>query len=336
MTQRLGLPTLSRASSASSQQQLHASSSSTTVPVLPSPNPASSNAQESHSQEPQMSEVTLMSPNALISVQGSSVNGSPSSLPQNHENPPIPAYSVVDPSLLRPGHLSMAQITPVSPSLPSQLTPTPPSDAQDSNNIDSTPDDPHLQTMDADRLNFLRYNELHGHGGAPVTRAPEAVYLSRHRNGETDADGLSLGSRGYTDIESLPAYGENIPPRYSRRIENSQEEPQTLAMLFFKFGFFFPAFWVFGALMLITPLRSPNPLSPEAIASAWPPNPELVAWVNEHLRTEEDKQAFLEKMQQVEMKWAKRCLLAIILLVAFCAAIGLMIFGVLKGTRQGS
>ncbi|KAF9050425.1 hypothetical protein BJ165DRAFT_1525651 [Panaeolus papilionaceus] len=238
-------------------------------------------------------------------------------------DPPIPAYSAIDPSLPEHHHdISLAEITTV-------LSPSPPSNHDDNPAPTPAPHDtpdPHAPAIDADTLNLLRYNELHGHGGAPVTRAPEAVHLSRHRHRETDADGFSLR----TDIESLPAYGENIPPRYSRRVENSQDEPQTLAMLFFKFGFFFPAFWVFGALMLVTPLRSPNPLSPEALASAWPPNHELVAWVNEHLRTEEDKEAFLMKMQQVEIKWAKRCLLAIVLLIGFSALIGLIIFGVLK------
>jgi hypothetical protein len=81
--------------------------------------------------------------------------------------------------------------------------------------------------------------------------------------------------------------------------------------------------------MLITPLRSPNPLSPLS-SSAWPPNTELITWCNENIRTEADKLAFLAKMQEVEMKWARRCLIALSMVLCFSVAIGATIVGVLK------
>ena len=64
----------------------------------------------------------------------------------------------------------------------------------------------------------------------------------------------------------------------------------------------FPPFWVFGALMLIPPLRSPDRFSPLSGSSAWLSNPEFMAWYSENIRTEEDKIAFLTKMHEVEMK----------------------------------
>lgn len=165
---------------------------------------------------------------------------------------------------------------------------------------------------------LLRYTLTHDRGGVPVSRLPESF--------PTD-DGQSFRSR-----ETLPPYGANDPPIYRRRIVNSEGEPKTLAMLFFKFGFFFPPFWVFGALMLITPLRSPNPLSPLAASSAWPPNTELIAWCNENIHTEADKLAFLARMQEVEMKWARRCLIALSMVICFSVAIAATIVGVLKVT----
>ncbi|KIM45650.1 hypothetical protein M413DRAFT_442300 [Hebeloma cylindrosporum] len=70
---------------------------------------------------------------------------------------------------------------------------------------------------------LLRYTLTHDRGGVPVSRLPESF--------PTD-DGQSFRSR-----ETLPPYGANDPPIYRRRIVNSEGEPKTLAMLFFKFGF---------------------------------------------------------------------------------------------------
>jgi hypothetical protein len=81
--------------------------------------------------------------------------------------------------------------------------------------------------------------------------------------------------------------------------------------------------------MLITPFRSPDPFSPLA---ALPPNAELIAWFNENIRTEEDKVTFLERMHEVEMKWAKRCLIALAMLVCFSVAIGATVLGITKVT----
>ena len=186
---------------------------------------------------------------------------------------------------------------------------------------------------------LLRYTLTHDRSGIPVVRPPEPFLLE--------------DVQSFQSHETFPPpYGTNEPPIYRPRIANAEREPKTLAMLFFKFGFctfcsfangiicrprlikftVFPPFWVFGALMLITPLRSPNPLSPLSASSAWPPNTELIAWCNENIHTEADKVAFLAKMQEVEMKWARRCFIALSMLVCFSVAVGATIVGVLKVT----
>ncbi|KAJ3510956.1 hypothetical protein NLJ89_g4381 [Agrocybe chaxingu] len=167
---------------------------------------------------------------------------------------------------------------------------------------------------------LLRYNSAYGHDGTAVApRPPEAFPSDR------------LSFRSSEPPETLPAYGADEPPRYRRRIENVRGEPQTLAMFFFKFGFFFPAFWVFGTLMLITPLRSPNPFAHHAFESTWPPNNDsFIAWCNEHVRTDEEKEEYLRLMRESELKWARRCLAALAIMTCFCVGIGVTIFIVLR------
>ncbi|KAI0944940.1 hypothetical protein AcV7_001607 [Taiwanofungus camphoratus] len=76
------------------------------------------------------------------------------------------------------------------------------------------------------------------------------------------------------------------PPAYSRVAEYP-----TLAMYLFKLGFLFPLFWLAGALILISPLRAPED------------------W--ELSKTEAERQELIETMRRAEVKWAKRCLLAL-------------------------
>lgn len=72
-----------------------------------------------------------------------------------------------------------------------------------------------------------QYTIAHDHTDAGVApRLPEAFPADLH----------SLRS-SQGPPESLPAYGANQPPRYTPRIENHIDEPETLAMHFFKFGF---------------------------------------------------------------------------------------------------
>jgi hypothetical protein len=105
-----------------------------------------------------------------------------------------------------------------------------------------------------------------------------------------------------------------------------QSEPQTLAKYLFKFGFVIPLFWVFGAIMVI------HPMSPLAQHTPWPPDEAFVAWYNQNIRTEEDKVEFITLMHEIEMKWAKRCGIALGLFMCFSLAVGLTVFAILKVT----
>lgn len=53
----------------------------------------------------------------------------------------------------------------------------------------------------------------------------------------------------------------------------------------------FPLFWIAGALILISPLRAPED------------------W--ETSKTETERQELIGNMRRTEVKWAKRCLLAL-------------------------
>ncbi|KAE9401536.1 hypothetical protein BT96DRAFT_754906, partial [Gymnopus androsaceus JB14] len=96
--------------------------------------------------------------------------------------------------------------------------------------------------------------------------------------------------------EVLPPYLEE-PPAYS---SSGSNEPVTLAMYMFKFGFIFPPFWIFGSLILLSPLRQPE----STPSSVWLPE-----------KTESERQEIIEKMRKAEVKWAKRCLIALCILL---------------------
>ncbi|THU81829.1 hypothetical protein K435DRAFT_767076 [Dendrothele bispora CBS 962.96] len=110
-----------------------------------------------------------------------------------------------------------------------------------------------------------------------------------------------------------PAYEE--PPVYTKR-----EEPITLAMYLFKFGFLFPPFWILGAFILLSPLRAPEvPSSDDSLPAAWLPE-----------KTEAERQAIIEHMRKAELKWAWRCLWALLIVAFFSIAAGVTIYMVLK------
>ncbi|CAA7267837.1 unnamed protein product [Cyclocybe aegerita] len=72
-------------------------------------------------------------------------------------------------------------------------------------------------------------------------------------------------------------------------------EPVTLAMYLFKFGFLFPPFWLFGAFILLSPLREPPSTTDD-----------IPAWMPE--KTEAERRQIIANIRAVELKWAKRCL----------------------------
>ncbi|KAF4620819.1 hypothetical protein D9613_000044 [Agrocybe pediades] len=178
----------------------------------------------------------LSSASTQLSVSTTSNTALPS-ISIAHPAPPIPAYSP------RPPHAAIDIEFPATSNQHSLSLPAPsPSIVIDNSNLDP------------DLVTYAQTHDRH-EGAAVVRRLPESF----------PSDMASL--RSSQPPESLPPYGVNDPPPYRRRVENLQREPDTLAMVFFKSGFFFPAFWVFGALMLVTPLRSPNPFDPQAALS---------------------------------------------------------------------
>ncbi|KIK62443.1 hypothetical protein GYMLUDRAFT_145527, partial [Collybiopsis luxurians FD-317 M1] len=111
--------------------------------------------------------------------------------------------------------------------------------------------------------------------------------------------------------EDLPPYIEE-PPAYTASGSN---EPMTLAMYLFKFGFLFPPFWIIGAFILLSPLREPE----STPSSVWLPE-----------KSAEERGEIIQKMRKAEVKWAKRCLVALCIFLALAVAAALTIWGVLR------
>ncbi|KIY49214.1 hypothetical protein FISHEDRAFT_23881, partial [Fistulina hepatica ATCC 64428] len=113
--------------------------------------------------------------------------------------------------------------------------------------------------------------------------------------------------------DELPAYDAEAaqPPKYSRTYEHP-----TLARMLFFFGFvFFPA-WIMGAFILNSPLTMPPP--EEDGTPSWLPE-----------KTDAERQELLHEMRHVEVKWAKRCLYALLGLVVLIAAVAVAVWAAL-------
>ncbi|KAJ8095698.1 hypothetical protein PM082_022956 [Marasmius tenuissimus] len=163
------------------------------------------------------------------------------------------------------------------------------------------------------------------HGSSSPTRNPTdalfgytfsaSVAESRHdrRISSSDVD-LELGIAYETSPDiAPPPYVE--PPEYTK-----SAEPITLAKYLFKFGFLFPPFWILGALILISPLRAPD----EDINDPTSPH----AWLPE--KTEAEKAAVISHLRKAELKWAWRCLFALLVVTLFGVAAGVTIWAVLR------
>ncbi|KAF8999224.1 hypothetical protein BDZ89DRAFT_1082823 [Hymenopellis radicata] len=92
----------------------------------------------------------------------------------------------------------------------------------------------------------------------------------------------------YLEYEALP------PPEYTLK-----DEPITLAMYLFKFGFLFPPFWILGMFILSSPLRAPP--ATDAAGEEWLPD-----------KTDAEKQIVLDRIRRAELKWGRRCLVAFV------------------------
>ncbi|EGO03343.1 hypothetical protein SERLA73DRAFT_165070 [Serpula lacrymans var. lacrymans S7.3] len=157
------------------------------------------------------------------------------------------------------------------------------------------------------------------HSAAAPTRTPESNNTSsdpiddffgvtRSRaTCESRHDSHSLTSRFSTaDADEPPPYAYGVePPAYA-----STAEPVTLAMYLFKFGFVFPLFWLLGAIILVSPLSAPADFEPS--------------------KTEGERQELVQKMRATELKWAKRCAWALVILLLAVAVIVGIAVGVMK------
>ena len=165
---------------------------------------------------------------------------------------------------------------------------------------------------------------------SPRTRAADT---ERSTNAIDDFFGAS-SSRGTQDSRhdtvSLPVHHDNsdAPPPYSCSAEppayTRYAEHPTLAMYLFKFGFreypartcilvrlltrdfsVFPLFWVAGALILLSPLRAPE------------------EWALS--KTEAEREELIASIRQTEIKWARRCLVALSVLILIVLAVVLAV-----------
>ncbi len=72
----------------------------------------------------------------------------------------------------------------------------------------------------------------------------------------------------------------------------------------------FPLFWLAGSLILLSPLRAPED------------------W--ESSKPEVERQEIIESMRRTELKWARRCLVALTIFTLIVAAIVLSVFLVMR------
>ncbi|GLB40141.1 hypothetical protein LshimejAT787_0800120 [Lyophyllum shimeji] len=112
----------------------------------------------------------------------------------------------------------------------------------------------------------------------------------------------------------LPPYSEDEPPTYSLKAP----EPTTLAQYLFKFGFLFPPFWIMGAWILWSPLRAPSSDDTD-MESGWMAD-----------KTEAERKRVIEEMRKAEVRWAMRCLWALLILVLLAVIGGIAAWAVLR------
>jgi len=79
----------------------------------------------------------------------------------------------------------------------------------------------------------------------------------------------------------------------------------------FVYGFVFPPFWLMGIVILVSELRP---------ASDW-----------ETGKTEDEKTRLLAEMRTAEVKWAKRCIYALLVLITIIVTI---VLAVILGKRR--
>ncbi|KAJ7183188.1 hypothetical protein C8R46DRAFT_1066212 [Mycena filopes] len=159
---------------------------------------------------------------------------------------------------------------------------------------------------------------------APAAAVPHLERSSSVQNTTNPVDdffGYTLAASRTRDSRHdrrISAAESTLPPPYLEAPEYTlhAREPVTLAMYLFKFGFIFPPFWIMGVVILMSPLRAPPAATPSA------------AWLPE--KTEAERQVLIDRMRTAELKWAKRCLYALLVLVLVAVIISLAAWATLR------
>ncbi|KAI9453808.1 hypothetical protein HD554DRAFT_2031691 [Boletus coccyginus] len=139
----------------------------------------------------------------------------------------------------------------------------------------------------------------------PTLAPPRLHHSTRQLYDDALGDffGGGRGHRTRTQHRIPPPYspdwdGEKLPGYTS----SPAFEADTVARHLFKYGFFFPLFWAVGVYFLFAPMR---------VTGDWQSD-----------KTEEEKEKMLSEMREAEVKWAKRCLWA---LLSFFACLVILI-----------
>jgi hypothetical protein len=175
---------------------------------------------------------------------------------------------------------------------------------------------------------------------AAVTHHERSLPDDNTTNPVDDFFGYTLASSRTRDSRHdrrISAAESAAPPPYVDAPEYTARptEPVTLAMFLFKFGFrtstlrrtlrmiltrvfcaVFPPFWIMGAIILMSPLRAPPAATPSA------------AWLPE--KTEAEREVIIARMRTTELKWAKRCLYALLVLVLVAVVIAVAVWATFR------
>ncbi|KAM5533544.1 hypothetical protein V8D89_012764 [Ganoderma adspersum] len=143
------------------------------------------------------------------------------------------------------------------------------------------------------------------------TRRSRNMSLSGARDSRHDEVRLSSSVAVAVDDASM---SDTLPPPYEHSVlppaYTQVSDQPTLAMYFFKFGFLFPLFWVAGAMILLSPLSAP---------ADW-----------EAGKPAHEREELIASMRRTEVKWARRCVLA---LLVFTLVVVALVLGVLFALR---
>ncbi|KAG8892635.1 hypothetical protein FRB99_002562 [Tulasnella sp. 403] len=142
-------------------------------------------------------------------------------------------------------------------------------------------------------------------GGRRSSRFNESLPVARP---EPAAD---TGSASLTSLP--PPYGT---PEFPAPAYGERQEPATVSRYLFKYGFFFPPFWIIGVFVLFMRLE---------------PTPEAECGKSAEEQAEE-----IILLRRAEVRWSKRCAYALLVCLLITAIIVLSLFGARVGAFKHS